>query len=101
MSRYAVLTCLAGLLGILVLAAAVTLYLSGASRAVAVWLTPVGLVAALLGFVTLRTQKVPRWALAVLTTAVVVLVAVGLTTWVYSASTPPSTITPVTQRPTP
>jgi hypothetical protein len=87
--------------GIVVLAAAVTLYVSGASRAVAVWLTPLGVGAVLLGFVTLRRQKVPRWALAVLATAVVVLVAVGLATWVYSASTAPSTITPVTQRPSP
>jgi hypothetical protein len=87
--------------GIVVLAAAVTLYVSGASRAVAVWLTPLGVVAVLLGFVTLRRQQVPRWALAVLATATVVLVAVGLASWVYSALTAPSTITPITPRPTP
>ena len=87
--------------GILVLAAAVILYVSGASRAVAVWVTPLGVAAVVLGFVALRRQRVPRWALAGLSTAVVVLVAVGLTTWVSAASTPPSTITPITQRPTP
>ncbi len=82
--------------GAAVLVDAVVLYVSGARRAGAVWITPVGAAAVLPGFVSLRAARVSRRA-----GAAVALVALGVAPWVYSETTGPSTITPVIQRPTP
>lgn len=76
--------------GVLVLA--VVLYATGLSRAVAVWASPVGLIAAVLGIATLRGYAVPRWALLVLGTVAALLMAYGVALWVYSAAHPPTLV---------
>jgi hypothetical protein len=75
--------------GLGVLVFAVVLYATGLSRAVAVWASPVGLIAAVLGVATLRGRAVPRWALLVLGTVAAVLLAFGVALWIYSAAHPP------------
>jgi hypothetical protein len=74
-------------LGVLVVAA--VLYASGISRAVAVWATPVGLIAVVFGVASRRGHAVPRWALITLGAVVVVLLALGLVTWIYATTHPP------------
>ena len=74
-------------LGVLVLA--VVLYVTGLSRAVAVWASPVGLVAAVLGIAALRGHAVPRWALLVLGAVAAVLLVFGVALWIYAAAHPP------------
>jgi len=73
--------------GVLVIAAA--LYLSGASRAVGVWMVPVGLAAVVMGGLGLSGRRVPRWCYLVLAVIVLVLAVLGLATWVYALMHPP------------
>jgi hypothetical protein len=75
--------------GLGVLALATLLYASGTSRAVAVWASPVGLVAVGLGIASLRGHVVPRWALLALGAIVAVLLVLGIGTWIYAAGHPP------------
>ncbi len=74
-------------LGVLVMA--VALYVTGLSRAVAVWASPVGLVAVVLGVASLRGYAVPRWALLVLGSVAAVLLVFGVVMWSYAAAHPP------------
>lgn len=66
----------------LVIAAA--LYLSGASRAVGVWMVPVGLAAVVIGGLAQSGRRVPRGCYLVLAVIVLVLAVFGLATWVYA-----------------
>jgi hypothetical protein len=86
LSRSGVWLTLAGL-GVLVVAT--YLYASGLSRAVAVWASPVGLVAAVFGVASLRGYPVPRWARITLGAVAAVLLVLGLATWIYAAAHPP------------
>jgi hypothetical protein len=76
--------------GVLVIAAA--LYLSGASRAVGVWMVPVGLAAVVMGGLGLSGRRVPRWCYLVLAVIVLVLAVLGLATWVYALMHPPMSV---------
>lgn len=71
------------------LAIAVALYLSGASRAVGVWMVPVGLAAVVIGGLGQSGRRVPRWCYLVLAVVVLVLTVFGLATWVYALMHPP------------
>lgn len=75
--------------GLGVLVVAVVLYVSGLSRAVAVWASPVGVIAAALGVALLRGHAVPRWVLILLGTVAAGLLAYGVAMWIYSAAHPP------------
>jgi hypothetical protein len=74
-------------LGILTMAS--ILYVTGTSRAVAVWATPVGLAGVAFGMATLRGLAVPRWALLALGAMVALLVTLGIATWIYAAAHQP------------
>jgi len=58
-------------------------------RAVAVWITPVGLVAAVPGVLSLRGFAVPRWLLVALASVVALLAVLGIATLLYSLGHPP------------
>jgi len=75
-----------------VLALATLLYASGTSRAVAVWASPVGLVAVGMGVASLRGHVVPRWALLALGSIVAMLLVLGIGTWIYAAAHPPVSV---------
>ena len=74
--------------GLAMLLTAATLYLTGASRAVAVWITPVGLFAAVLGVLSLRGAAVPRWLLVALASVVALMAVLGIATLLYSLAHP-------------
>jgi predicted nicotinamide N-methyase len=64
--------------------------LSGTSRAVATWITP--LAVALLGAGTwgyASGRTAPRWVLVLLAVVAVALTVIGLSTWIYSWTRPP------------
>jgi hypothetical protein len=75
--------------GLATLIAAATIYLTGASRVVAVWITPVGLFAAVLGVLSLRGAAVPRWLLVALASVVALMAVLGIATLMYSLAHPP------------
>lgn len=75
--------------GLGVLVVAIVLYVTGLSRAVAVWASPIGLVAAALGIAALRGRAVPRWAVLLLGVVAVLLLALGIAMWIYAAAHPP------------
>jgi hypothetical protein len=87
--------------GVLLLVVALVLYVSGASRAIGVWIAPVAVAALLLGALTLRGVSLPRWAIPALAVVAVGLAAMGVVTLVYSAGHQPTGAVPETQRPTP
>jgi hypothetical protein len=66
------------------------LALSGTSRAVATWITP--LAVALLGVGTwgyTSGRAAPRWVLVLLAVVAVALAVIGLSTWIYAWTRPP------------
>lgn len=87
--------------GVLLLVVALVLYASGMSRAVGVWITPVGIAALVLGVLATRRVSLPRWALPAVSLVVVALVLMGVATLVYSAAHPPTGGVPETKQPTP
>jgi hypothetical protein len=76
------------LVGLGILGVAVTLYLTGASRAIAVWITPVALAVGAVGVASLRGAAVPGWVLVLLGVVAAALLILGLATWIYATVTP-------------
>jgi len=74
------------------MAAAAVLYLSGASRAVGIWIVPVGLAAVVIGGLGLSGRTMPRWCYLLLALIALALTALGVATWVYSLMHPPMTV---------
>jgi phosphatidylserine synthase len=86
--------------GVLLLVVALVLYVSGTSRAVGVWITPVAVASLVLGILAMRHVSVPRWAIPALSVVVIGLAVMGVATLVYSAAHQPTGEVPETHRPT-
>jgi len=68
----------------------VVLAISGTSRAVAAWVTPLALALLGAGVWGRRSRRtLPRWVVVAMAVAIVALVALGLWTLVYSLNHPP------------
>jgi len=70
--------------GLVGLATCVVLYTSGVSRAVAVWLLPLGAATTVVGWAGAAGRRVPRWAYVVLAAVAGTLALLAAATWVYS-----------------
>lgn len=77
--------------GLATLVMAAVLYLTGMSRAIAVWISPVGLFAAVLGVLSLRGITAPRWLLVALGLVVAAMAVLGIATLIYSLGRQPTT----------
>lgn len=77
--------------GCALLVVALTLYLSGVSRAAGLWLAPLAVAVAVVGWWGTSGRRVPRWAYSLLVLAVLALTVLGVSLLVYSLAHPPRT----------
>ena len=79
--------------GVVLLLGAVPLAVSYVGRAIAVWVTPLGLgLVAAGGWGWMTRRAVSRWVLVVLAVVAVALMALGLWTAIYSLNHQPQTV---------